>query len=196
MAARITSALISLLLVAATLTAQQDSTAADSSAGEADSSLARVDSTMVTGETTAGEDYMAVRESYRYPRTGRNDPFNLPIGQTNTEVLGPVLSELKLTGVIYTPDGPRIAILGQDSGESFLIREGDRLGVAELVLIEKTYVMFSIEEFGRVRDYVIELQPLLEEKDGQSPINAGNGGRQEESEEQADRSQGGSPEND
>jgi hypothetical protein len=97
--------------------------------------------------------------------------------------------------VLYTPDGPRIAILGQDTGESFLIHEGDLLGMAELVLIERNYVMFSISEFGRVRDYVIELQPLAEESDGQSPIDAGNGGRQGESESQADRSQGRTPEN-
>ena len=194
MVARITSTLILVLAFAGALAAQQETTPADSSLSKADSSLARVDSAMVTGETTVGRDYMAKRERYNYPRTGRMDPFDLPIGKPNAEFLGPVLSELRLTGVIYTPDGPRIAILGQDTGESFLIHEGDRLGVAELVLIERNYVMFSIEEFGRVRDYVIELQPLAEENDGQSPIDAGNGGRQGESEEQADRSEGGSPE--
>ena len=103
---------------------------------------------MVTGSAVVGDGYMAGRERFSYPRTGRLDPFNLPIGDASANVLGPALSELRLTGVLYTPDGPRIAILGQDTGESFLIHEGDRLGVAELVLIEKNYVMFSIEEFG------------------------------------------------
>ncbi len=189
---RLATLAIIALLLPAVAAAQQAS--ADSTAARADSGLAAVDSTMVLGRSTAGESYLAGRERFSYPRTGRSDPFNLPLGQTGGEIMGPSLSDLLLTGVLYTPDGPRIAILGLSSGESFLLHEGDRMGGAELVLIEKKYVMFSISEFGRVRDYVIELKPLAEGNNGKSPEIAGNGGRQGESKIQAENARGGSPE--
>ncbi len=177
-------AMLTFLLPALVLAqqAQADKTAA----ARADSGLAAVDSAMVLERGSAGKSYLAGRERFSYPRTGRSDPFNLPLGQVGGEILGPSLSDLRLTGVLYTPDGPRIAILGLTSGESFLLHEGDRTGGAELVLIEQKYVMFSISEFGRVRDYTIELKPLAEVNDGKSPANAGNGGRRGESENEAE----------
>ncbi len=165
-----TLAMITLLLPALALA--QQAQADKTTAARADSGLAAVDSAMVLESGSAGESYLAGRERFSYPRTGRSDPFNLPLGQAGGEILGPSLSDLLLTGVLYTPDGPRIAILGLTTGESFLLHEGDRIGGAELVLIEKKYVMFSISEFGRVRDYTIELKPLAEGNDGKSPANA------------------------
>lgn len=183
-----TLTIITFLLPA--IAAAQQAAADTASAARADSGLAAVDSAMVLKQGSAGESYLAGRERFSYPRTGRNDPFDLPLDR-GEKIPGPSLSDLLLTGVLYTPDGPRIAILGLASGESFLIHEGDRMGGAELVLIEKKYVMFNISKFGRVRDYVIELKPLAEGNDVESPINAGNGGRQQESEAS---SEGGSPE--
>ena len=108
------------------------------------------------------------------------------------DVLGPSISDLLLTGVLYTTDGPRIAILASPAGESFLLREGDMLGVAELSLIEPTNITFKIREFGQVREFFLELKPLAEEKDGKSPEAAGGAIRQEETQEKSDAS-GGTP---
>ncbi len=181
-------------LLPALAAGQQQEQADSAAASRADSGLAAVDSAMVLDKSTAGESYLAGRERFSYPRTGRSDPFNLPLDRTGGKIMGPSLSDLLLTGVLYAPDGPRIAILGLATGESFLLHEGDKMGGAELVLIERKYVMFSISEFGRARDYVIELKSLAEGNDGKSPENAGNGGRQGESENQAENAEGEYPE--
>ena len=171
-----------------------DSTAADTAkaAVRPDSGLGRHDSTLILEEKYSSENYLARREQFNYPRTGRSDPFDFPMGKaTQGELLGPTLSELELTGVLYAPDGPRIAILSTSTGDNLLLHEGDRLGVARLSLIEPTYINFVISEFGQVREYVIELKPLVEGTDGSSSSKAGNGGRLEETGQQSN--EGGGP---
>ena len=169
-----------------------DSAAA--AAGRRDSILARVDSALILGKKLITGDYLSQREHFSYPQTSREDPFNFPMSKNaQADVLGPSISDLLLTGVLYTTDGPRIAILASPAGESFLLREGDMLGVAELSLIEPTNITFKIREFGQVREFFLELKPLAEEKDGKSPEAAGSGIRQEETQEKSDESGGPPP---
>ena len=168
----------------------------DSAAAAArrDSALARVDSGLILGKKLATGDYLSQREHFSYPQTSREDPFNFPMAKNaKNDVLGPSISDLLLTGVLYTADGPRIAILTSPSGDSFLLREGDMLGVAELSLIEPTNITFRIREFGQVREFFLELKPLAEEKDGKSPEAAGGVIRQEETQEKSDESGGAPP---
>ncbi|MFH1071772.1 MAG: hypothetical protein V1794_19295 [Candidatus Glassbacteria bacterium] len=187
--------LLAVAVVPALAAAPADSSAADTSraAVRPDSGLGRHDSTMMLGERYSGENYLARRERFSYPRTNRSDPFDFPMGEEALKTLGPALNDLQLTGILYTPDGPRIAILLTTSGESFLLHEGDRLGTAELSLIEPSIITFVIREYGLVREFVIELKPLAEGTNGSESSNAGNGGRQEETGRAADESGGPAP---
>ena len=194
---------ITLLLAASSAVQAQDKEKKTSSAkaadslsavSKADSTLARTDSALVLEKELSAQDYMSQREKFNYPRTSREDPFNFPMGKAvPSEVFGPVISELQLTGVLYTPYGPKIAIMSMPEGDSFLLREGDMLGIAAVVSIQKTSITFRIREFGQVRDIVIELKPLAEENDAQSPEAAGAGSRQVETQEEYDESGGPPP---
>ena len=173
------------LLFAASLAATAQDTEKKTAAGKAadslsaalskaDSALAKADSALLLKKGLSAQNYMSQREKFSYPRTGREDPFDFPMGKTtSSEVFGPVLSELMLTGVIYTPNGLRIAIMSTPTGDSFILHEGDMLGIAELISIQKASIAFRIREFGQVRDIIIELKPLAEENDAQSPESAG-----------------------
>ena len=157
----------------------------DSAAAQSvDSTLAGADSSLILGKGFSAMDYMTRREKFNYPRTSRNDPFNFPMGkEVPSDVFGPVINELLLTGVLYTPYGPKIAIMSTPEGQSFLVHEGDMLGIAEVVLIDRKQVTFRISEFGQVRDIVIELKPLSEEENAESAEAAGAQRRQGESRE-------------
>jgi len=149
------------------------------SASRTDSILARTDSALILKEALSAEDYLRRREHYSYPRTRQQDPFNFPFSRTGEkESLGPSLDQLELTGVLYSPDGRSIAIMstvseggeaGGSGGGSFLLHEGDILGLAEVILIEPHAIKFRIKEYGQVREIIKELKPLSEEQDAQSP---------------------------
>jgi hypothetical protein len=165
-----------------------------SAVSKADSTLARTDSALVLEKELSAQNYMSQREKFNYPRSSREDPFNFPMGKaTPSDVFGPIISELLLTGVLYTSYGPKIAIMSMPNGDSFLLREGDMLGIAEVISIQKISITFRMREFGQVRDIVIELKPLAEENDAQSPEAAGAGSRQVETQEEYDESGGPPP---
>jgi hypothetical protein len=128
-------------------------------------------------------DYMQRRERFSYPATSRQDPFDSPFGKNRDSrgPAGPGLADMELTGVLYSPDGLSVAIMNLPGGSSFLLREGDYLGAAEVGLIEKARIHFRIKEYGLVRTVVKDLKPLVEGADGKSPEQAGGGGRQQES---------------
>ncbi|MCE5271015.1 hypothetical protein LLH00_06990 [bacterium] len=139
-------------------------------------------------------DYFIRRERFNYPATSRQDPFNSPFGKNRTgEGLGPSLSDMELTGVLFSPDGASVAILGLPDGGSYILHEGDWLGVAEVSLIEKTRIHFRIREYGVLRTLVKDLKPLVEDNNGKSPEDAGSGGRQQQESRPADSESGGPP---
>lgn len=165
-----------------------------STVSKADTALAKVDSGLVLEKELSAQDYMSRREKFNYPRTRRGDPFDFPMGKEAPEdVFGPTISKLLLTGVLYTPHGPRIAIMSMPEGSSFILREGDMLGIAEVISIQKAGINFRLREFGQVRDILIELKPLAEENDVKSPETAGSISRQVETQEEYDESGGPPP---
>ena len=78
MVSRLATLTFCIALLPALVQAQQEKVGSTDGA-PSDSGLAAVDSTMVLGKSTAGESYLAGRERFSYPRTGRSDPFNLPL---------------------------------------------------------------------------------------------------------------------
>jgi hypothetical protein len=95
------------------------------------------------------------REVFEYPGGGRRDPFR-PLNTNDTS--GPQFSELTMTGIIYMTDSSRsMATFTDLSGKSYRLRRGDRVGNAVVQFIDKTQVVFSIEEFGMKRQEVARL---------------------------------------
>jgi hypothetical protein len=95
------------------------------------------------------------REVFEYPASGRRDPFR-PL---NTEETGPQFTTLILTGIIYYPGEPdkSLAAFKDGQGKPYRMHRGDRVGNATIQFIDKTQVVFSVEEFGMKRQEVLQL---------------------------------------
>lgn len=168
--------------------------AADSLAAVRDSLVQVVRKDSLLTPDSSLSDYFVRRERFSYPATSRQDPFNSPFGKNRPgESLGPSLADMQLTGVLYSPDGMSVAILSPPAGGSFLLHEGDWLGIAEVSLIEKTRIHFRIREYGVLRTLVKDLKPLVEDDNGKSPEDAGGGGRQQQESAPAVDESGGPP---
>ena len=151
---------------------------ANSTAGaevtDSTSGLPGADSSLILDKKLSAEDYMESREKFSYPHTRREDPFELPFKEQEPgKKLAPTLNEIELTGVLFSPDGRSVAIMsvvagkeGSKGGTSFLVRVGDMIGKAKVVMIEAKQIRLRIVEYGIVRNIVKELKPLVEEKDG------------------------------
>ncbi len=156
---------------------------ANSTAGaevtDSTSGLPGADSSLILDKKLSAEDYMESREKFSYPHTRREDPFELPFEEQEPgKEAAPTLNEIELTGVLFSPDGRSVAIMstvaGKGGGEggaakagaSFLVRAGDMIGKAKVVMIEAKQIRLRIVEYGIVRNIVKELKPLVEEKDG------------------------------
>ncbi|MEO5509099.1 MAG: hypothetical protein ABIV28_04610 [Longimicrobiales bacterium] len=89
------------------------------------------------------------REVFDYPIAGRRDPFR-PLNSNDTS--GPLFTELTITGIVYMADSSRsIATFVDLNQKQYRMRRGDRVGNAMVQFIDKTRVVFSIEEFGMKR---------------------------------------------
>ena len=151
---------------------------------------AMADSALILKDELSAKDYLEQRERFFYPRTRREDPFDFPFGKMKPDEeqqLG--LGDLELTGVLFSPDGRSVAILSVATGEqaagqkqakggrSFLVRVGDTIAGAEVVMIEANRIHFKVQAYGIVRHIVKELKPLVEEKDVEASQQAGSRGR-------------------
>ena len=95
------------------------------------------------------------REVFEYPVGGRRDPFKPLNTDQNT---GPLFTELKLTGTIVMANPSESLATFQDlSKKQYRLRRGDRIGNATIQFIDKTRVVFSVEEFGMKRQEVLSL---------------------------------------
>lgn len=97
----------------------------------------------------AKDSVLVMRESFEYGRDGRRDPF---VSLMTTSDLRPVLSDLRLTGVLYDLSQRRhVAIMRDEStpgGIQWRVTTGMTLGRMRVAAIRPKVVVFTIEEFG------------------------------------------------
>jgi hypothetical protein len=90
------------------------------------------------------------REVFVYSTDGRRDPFYSLI---LTEDLRPLLSDLKLVGILYEASGKRSVAIMRDlqTNAQYRVAAGQTLGRMRVMQIKQKGVIFSIDEFGLSR---------------------------------------------
>jgi hypothetical protein len=96
------------------------------------------------------------REVFAYPVDGRRDPFKPLTGGPGAGA--PLFADLALRGIIYSPDARRSVALVQVGRRTFRLRRGDIIGNARLLEIQPLRVRFAVENFGTIRNEVLELR--------------------------------------
>lgn len=88
-----------------------------------------------------------MREVFDYAPDARRDPF---VSLMRTTELRPVISDLRLTGVLYDLSGRRPVAILRDiaSNAQYRVTTGMMLGRMRVAEIKPRVVVFSIEEFG------------------------------------------------
>jgi hypothetical protein len=90
------------------------------------------------------------REIFLYDQAGRRDPF---FSLILTEDLRPLLTDLKLVGVLYEPSGRRSVAIFRDvqTNVQYRVLPGMTLGRMRVAQIKQRGVIFTIDEFGLSR---------------------------------------------
>ena len=89
------------------------------------------------------------REIFTYEPEGRRDPFYSLI---LTEDLRPLLSDLKLVGILFTGTGKSVAIMRDlQTNAQYRVSTGMALGRMRVAQIRPRAVIFNIDEFGLSR---------------------------------------------
>jgi hypothetical protein len=90
------------------------------------------------------------REVYSYGGVGRRDPFYSLI---LTDDLRPLLSDLRLVGILYETSGGRAVAVMRDvlTNAQYRVQNGQSLGRMRVTQIRPRAVLFTIEEFGLSR---------------------------------------------
>lgn len=106
---------------------------------------------------SAGEPKLVFdREVFSYPGNSRRDPFKPLVGK---ESLGPLFDDLKLKGIIYSPDPTKSIVLIQDgSRRLYRIKRGAVVGNSRVVEIQPLAARFAVENFGMIRYEVLQLR--------------------------------------
>lgn len=96
------------------------------------------------------------REVFQYPRQSRRDPF-APLSALADQ--GPRFEELSILGVIYSnrPENSA-ATLTDATGKRYRVRQGDVVGNARVLDISPNRVVFAVDNFGVVRQEMLELK--------------------------------------
>jgi len=100
------------------------------------------------------------REVFMYADAGRRDPF---FSLILTEDLRPLLSDLKLVGVLYAPTGSRSVAIFRDvvTNAQYRVQTGMPLGRMRVAQIKQKGVIFTIDEFGLSRQDSLMLSDSL-----------------------------------
>jgi hypothetical protein len=100
------------------------------------------------------------REVYTYDDGRRRDPF---FSLILTEDLRPLLSDLKLVGVLYEPSGRRSVAIFRDvlTNTQYRVQTGMPLGRMRVAQIKPKGVIFTIDEFGLSRQDSLMLSDSL-----------------------------------
>jgi len=90
------------------------------------------------------------REVYTYGGVGRRDPFYSLI---LTDDLRPLLSDLRLVGILYETSGRRTVAVMRDlqTNAQYRVQNGQSLGRMRVTQIRPRAVLFTIDEFGLSR---------------------------------------------
>ncbi|MEO8620425.1 MAG: hypothetical protein ABI625_05115 [bacterium] len=90
------------------------------------------------------------REVFTYEAEGRRDPF---FSLILTEDLRPLLSDLKLVGILYEASGRRSVAIMRDilTNAQYRVNAGMTLGRMRVAQIRPRAVIFTIDEFGLSR---------------------------------------------
>jgi hypothetical protein len=118
----------------------------------------------------AGDVYR--REVFRYIRGGRPDPFS-PL--LTAAELGFRVEDLRLTSIIFSPDGRRsIAVFAEgDSARRYRLHQGQRLGTMTVLRIWPQKVDVRVDEFGGSRLQTVLLQRAQRQEVATQPAAAG-----------------------
>jgi hypothetical protein len=100
------------------------------------------------------------REVFAYAPAGRRDPF---FSLILTEDLRPLLSDLKLVGVLYEASGRRSVAIFRDlaTNAQYRVQTGMPLGRMRVAQIKPKGVIFTIDEFGLSRQDSLMLTDSL-----------------------------------
>jgi hypothetical protein len=106
---------------------------------------ASASSTMIAGALAP-----VTREVFGYQADGRRDPF---FSLILTEELRPLLSDLKLVGILYEGSGRRSVAIMRDqlTNAQYRVNAGATLGRMRVAQIKPRAVIFTIDEFGLSR---------------------------------------------
>lgn len=116
----------------------------------------------VSAQETSGDSSL-VREVFDYPSTDRRDPFE-PL--STEQDLGPRFEDLRLAGVIYSPDRGSIAVLVDVATQRrYRVWEGDVIGGARLVSVGQDHAEFLVTVFGVSRRDTLRLKQQDKEQD-------------------------------
>jgi hypothetical protein len=94
------------------------------------------------------------REVFVYRPAGRRDPF-MPL---TSESVGPRFEDLALGGIIYSPTPGRSVAVLRAGSRLFRVRVGDQVGNVRVLEIGPRRVVFAVNDFGQVRQEVLELK--------------------------------------
>jgi hypothetical protein len=100
------------------------------------------------------------REVFTYGDGGRRDPF---FSLILTEDLRPLLSDIRLVGVLYEPSGRRSVAIFRDvaTNAQYRVQTGMPLGRMRVAQIKPKGVLFTIDEFGLSRQDSLMLTDSL-----------------------------------
>lgn len=99
-------------------------------------------------------DMVYEREVFVYRPAGRRDPF-MPL---TSESVGPRFEDLALGGIIYSPTPGRSVAVLRAGSRLFRVRVGDQVGNVRVLEIGPRRVVFAVNDFGQVRQEVLELK--------------------------------------
>lgn len=114
-------------------------------------------------ESAGSETGTLTREVFDYPADGRRDPFE-PLSAGDE--LGPRFEDLRLAGVIYSPERGSMAVMvDAATGRRYRVWEGDSIGGARLVRVHPDRAEFQVTVFGVSRRDTLRLKTQDKEQD-------------------------------
>jgi hypothetical protein len=104
------------------------------------------------------------REVFMYPRYERRNPF---VRLVAGDQAGPRFEEVRLIGVVFSPDpAASLAVLGpreglvegrEGGGQVYRLRRGETLGNFRIVEIQRSRVVVVVDDFGMTEQRIMEL---------------------------------------